>query len=95
MAVPATQDTLSKALTMGKSLTPEDPSVGAEAGERGTKMTTITFQQSEWKHFMRLSQNTDTLSNVCMLPPPLLPTQTPSDNNKEIRINPRNLFSYQ
>lgn len=32
MAAPATQDALSKAVTKGKSLTPEDPSVGADRG---------------------------------------------------------------
>lgn len=40
-------------------------------------MMTITFQQSEWKHFMRLSQSTDTLSSACVLPPLPLPTHSP------------------
>lgn len=57
---------------------------------------TITFQQSKWKRFMRLSQSTDTLSNECMLPPPQTPTQThPLNNNKKVNIKPRKLLSYQ
>lgn len=49
------------------------------------KLMTITFQQNKWKHFTRLTQSTDTLSNVCTLPPPLLPTWAPIDNNKEVK----------